>query len=225
MFIRRISRLNPGLLYSGAIDDTLRVNECSANGMKRLESVQLYGDSRYCRMQFDFIFNKATFNTPTDTIPFGILPLLFEAAFRALHRLPGDSIEWSHGYNMQDIAFDIQKFFNLITPLELQKITFAELDLTGLRAILDHADKSPVFIVDFRGVYIVTSKVAEGWKGYDIKNLAEIRTWTESGLETMPYAASLIYTKGTKKSPNKQVNLVQKQRHSKPTLNIDLVAI
>jgi hypothetical protein len=63
-----------------------------------------------------FILDKASSKTPTDTIPFGISPLIWEAAYKALPKLPGASLRGSRDYDTQDIASDTQWFFALITP-------------------------------------------------------------------------------------------------------------
>jgi hypothetical protein len=121
-----------------------------------------------------------------------------EAAFKALPKLPGTYIQWSHGYNLEDIAADIQKLLTLVTPLIMERHPISEIlenKPTGadFLAILDSAERSPVFMVNSNGVHIVTSKSADGWRGYVIKNPSAILHWTAGDLKSKTLPASLIY--------------------------------
>jgi hypothetical protein len=199
LHVRRIGRLNPEFRFEEIPDNELILNTCTLSGITSVHTLTLYENpkARVC-IRFDFILNQASFRKAVGDTTFGVFPLIMEAAFKALPKMPGTYIQWSHGYNMEDIAADIQKLLTLVTPLIMERHPISDIlenKPTGadFKAILDSAEKSPVFMVNSNGVHIVASKSTDGWKGYDIKNPTAILAWTESDLKSKTLSASLIY--------------------------------
>lgn len=157
----RLAVLHPDFMHgplSAASD-----SECTLQSERR--GLLLYGFPEYCRVAFHLPFDIQAFKKPFDGHPFGIAPLLLEAAFHILPKVPGATLKWSHGYNTHDIGSDIQSLFNRMTPLPLQRHPISEIyahDPADFQAILDSCGKSPVFLLTHNAVHILRSKVANG---------------------------------------------------------------
>jgi hypothetical protein len=167
----------------------------------------VYGHPQYCRIVYPFCLDPATFKNPVGSGKFGVLPLLWEVGFKALHKVPEASKYWFSQDNTQDIAADIQTFFGLITPLILHRHPVSEIyadNPADFRNILNAAETSPVFMVNSKGVNIVTTKGTDGWKGYDIKDPAKVLTWLESDLKSKDDPAALIYSAEHQSLPGKE---------------------
>lgn len=78
----RLSELNPKFVNArGGFSDT----ECTLNE----GTWPLYGQESYCRVRFPFSFRLDAFKTPYNGKTFGTTPLVLEAAFHALSKVPG----------------------------------------------------------------------------------------------------------------------------------------
>lgn len=119
----RLSEMNTEFVYLGHTGPTPA--EYTLQNQSR--PILIYGDPDYCKIEFRFDFNLATFKIPLDGHVFGISSLLLDAAIQVLPKVPGRSLKWSHSYNTQDIGLDIQSLFNFITPLPLQRHPILEI--------------------------------------------------------------------------------------------------
>lgn len=140
---------------------------------------------------------------------FGILPVLIEQAYQQIPNIPGIS-KWSDTARNTEIASIIQVFFSLITSLPLHRHPVSEIyanDPADLRAVLDSSDNSPVFLISTQGTHIVTSKVADGWQSYQVRNTEDVLTWTFDRLLDKNLNVRLVYNAQHEPLPSREASI------------------